>query len=736
MSKGKNTSELQKIYLDSEACDKDHFAECRGNVRLISGDYTKRRQEALSRRFQGAQNEKLRLRISLNHTQKIIHDMTNGLISMAPGVMPAPYNETELSDIKAAELNKAVWQDAKYRQNLDRKVDEWAQSFMELGEVAVKIFWDPNKGRVVSYDQKISETGEPLFIGPDGKETTEAVRFEKSPLGIFEAPNEPAKGKANFEGELVIENIPAYDLLRAKEAKTMEDSSYLIVRKMLSVSEAKALVKDPEKRELIAKSAETTYKVFDNNSGDYGDSADEVMVKEFYFRPTPDCPGGYFYIQIGDSVTAFEGEIPFVEDLGEVGFPIKYAGYESAPGRARCKSHIRQLRPLQAEADRCGSSIGTAQITLGDDKIITSTNSKVSKGADMPGIRHIKVSGPAPTIMAGRSGEQYMAWMNTIIEMMYRISPSADDFTDTSATSDLMATLFKRMSQRAKATRYVKKFERYMIDIAKCYLALAKRYFDDDRIVMAVGKSEAINIQEFKSTQDEHFQVKILPSNDDIDSQMGTYIALTTSMQYQQDLPEDIKLKILRNLPFINKEDIFGDLFLETDTAKNMLLALDRGEDFIPHEADDPALMFKALLSRMRKSDFKLLSDEKKSRYEQILSYYQEQEQRRLKEIQEAELGFIPTGGALLSTDFQYETTGSQGQPKTERAKLPAELLEWCIEYLKKKGMAQERLQEAGNIAVQAEILNGINQQMGMDAQAGFGTPGTDMTQFMAPQMP
>jgi hypothetical protein len=447
--------DLNQLYLDGDSCDQELFAEQRSNILLVMGEHYMKRGSKFWNRIRNAKdiNEEQKLRLTKNHIGRIAKNYVNNITMYAPGVAISPKNESELQDQKSAELHSAVWQDYKVRHNLNAQSNMWAKDFIEIGESFVKIFWDPSGGKFQGYKQEVDEMGQPVF------DETGAMKASKDPV---------------FSGDIVIERHFAFNILRAKEAKSFDDSKVVIIRKMVSVEELKCKYKDdPEKLKFIETSSDETYKVFDGSRGAYVESKDELMLKEYYFRPCYDYPMGFFYIATTAGILE-KGELP----LGI--FPIKRAGFDEAATSPRARAIIKQLRPYQAEVNRTASKMAEHQITLGDDKILIQSGTTLSPGATLPGVRSYKYTGMTPTILAGRAGDQYLGYMQAQIKEMYDVAEMQLDSETLPAQLDPYAMLFQSMRQKKKFSIYAMKFENFLIEICKTVLELAKAYYDDN----------------------------------------------------------------------------------------------------------------------------------------------------------------------------------------------------------------------------------------------------------------
>lgn len=668
MPKSPSIDELNRLYSEGETCDQELFAEQRSNVLLASGDHYAKKSSKWWNRVREAkelQNDQ-KLRLTKNHMHKITRIYENNIISQSPGVVPIPNNPKELQDQKAAELNKSVWEYAKTCQHLRAKTQSWCKDFIEIGECIAKIYWDPMAGRHVAYEQSTNEDGS---------------------LSYDEQGQPISSGKAIFTGDLVLERVHAFNLVRPSEAKTMEEAKWLCIRKMVHVEDLKKLAEnlsDDEKKK-IQSTQDETYFVFDGNRSNYTKADKQALVKEFYFRQSYDYPEGWFVIQTGELVIA-EGPLPYGI------FPIVYEGFDEIQTTPRHRSIIKQLRPYQYEINRAGSKMAEHQVTLGDDKVILQNGSKVTNGPHLPGVRTMFVTGQEPTILAGRSGDQFLAYMTSQISEMYQVANVAED-TEEKEGGDAFANLYRSIRDKKKFSIYAEKFENFLVNLCRTYLELAKEYFDEQMLIPAVGKSEYINIAEFKSTEPLKYQIKVEPLNEDTTTMMGRHLVLNHVLQYVGgNLEKDDIGKIIRQMPFANHEETFSDFTLNYDTATNLILSLDRGEEPIISRNDDEQYMLKRLSARQKQSDYRLLDQDIQARYEQSIQAYEQIASEKAQAIKQAQNEFIPASGAAIKCDYYIP---DPNQPsRSIRATIPAEALDWLIKRLEEQGSAQAQLSQ------------------------------------------
>lgn len=694
--------DLNRLYNEADQADQEHFAEQRSNVLLIAGEHYTRRNAKYWNRIRDSKdlNHEQKLRLTKNHINRITKGYVNQIMSHAPSVVVAPKNEKELQDQKCAELNNAVWQDLRKRHNLRLQTHAWCKDYIDLGEVAVKLFWNPNKGRFLGYRQETDEMGNALT-----DESGQPVP-SKTPV---------------FEGDIEFERIWCFNLLRDPTAKTMEESSFLIYRKMIDVDKLKALVgEDEEKLKMITESQDDTYLVFDGNQTNYQKAEKQASVREYYFKPCHDYPLGYFYITTPGGIL-FEGELP----LGI--YPIIYAGFDEVQTSPRHKSIVKQLRPYQAEVNRAASKIAEHQVTLGDDKLLVQNGTKVTNGGHLPGVRTLQYSGMEPKILSGRSGEQYLAYMNAQITEMYQIANMKELDEDTKNKLDSFGDLFTALRHKKKFSIYGEKFEYFLSDVCLGALNLCRGYYDEQRLIPAIGKNEYVNISEFKGTEPLGFKIKIEPTNDDIETMMGKQLVINHALQYvgTQLNKEDIG-KLIRAMPVGNFEESFNDLTLDYDSATNMILALDRGEAPTPNKYDNAEYLIKRLVSRMRQADFAYLQPDVQENYANMVSIYEEILVQRQQELLAAQSQFVPSGGARIKVDYYIPDPKNPDRPV--RATLPAESIDWLIKRLAEQGSSQEVMTQMNQGAV-TEMAQRFNQQQAQGLQgSNFAPPMMGLT--------
>lgn len=648
------------------------------------GNHFHKRNSRLSRGLEktGADSE-TKIRVTKNHTNTICKYVINSILGMAPTGAILPKNPTEIQDQKSAEIHASIFEDYKARTKFNAHVRRWAHDFVITGEVFVNVYWDDSLGPKIGYEEVLDpETGEVT-----GQNFIHA-------------------------GDVCLERVFAWDVRMDVGAKDFDEASWVGYEKMVCPKKvAKVLGLDEEEAKTLTEEADETFKVFDGQTGDYSESKGKILLRQMYLRPDSEHPNGYFYYFSKEKVLA-HGELPH-DQMGNVFFPIKYLGFDEIPTSPRSASMIRMIRPDQMEVNRCASAIALTQMTVGFDKMITPAGGTIDANTQKAGIRIIKVPGgkQSTDIIPGRSGEQFLNTMNSSISEMYRKTGVPEVAEEKAQDTDVFAALFKNDKQKLRFSLYSSKFSEFLVDIIETILRLKKAYMRDETFIRVVGKAEYVNIPEFRAMDDIGFQIKIEPSTEDLESRYGKHMTLVQTMQYLgQDMDKHTKGMLLKQMPFLNKEEIHSEYTLEYETARNVMLSLDRGEMPDLVTAGSPDYFLKQLQMRTYKPDFKFLPEMVKLNYQQQVQAYQQLYKQNVTEIQRAQQGFIPADGPQVPVDGMYtETIGSNGQPKSERMKFYLSSLQWLAKQMEAQHQAM------GNITTlplgqQAELAQTYNQ--------------------------
>lgn len=674
-------SELNQIYNDSESIDAEIYAHQRTNVLLFVGEHYQNMRSKFWDRVREAESvdSTTRLRIVKNHIQKICLTYINNIIQYCPTTCVTPKNKNEMQDRKRAKLHQLVWQDIKDNYNIPEFFEQLVTDFIIIGECWYKIAYEYDSGPVVGVEVLVGDDGKPQ-LNEDGTPVTRERR----------------------NGRFIFERIYGFDLLRDKSAKSIPDSRVMIYRKMVDIKDLKATY--PEHEEEISETNNDTFKIFDGMNGKYSESKNQTMVREYYFRPCADYPNGYYYITT-ESIILTEGELP----LGI--FPIDGVGFNSFPTSPRAHSIIKTARPYQIEVNRCASSIAEHQITLGSDKLLVQRGTKLASGAYLPGIRGIQYTGLKPEVIPGRSGSQYLEYLNSNITEMYANCNLVEDSMEKNKATDPYMELFQAIKDKKKFIVYSNKIERLFRTFTEKALAFSKAYYDENYVIKAIGTPEAVNIKEYKSMEPIGYEIKIESSTEDYETRLGRILTFREVIQYLGGAlkPEQMGI-IIKNLPYGDSAELAEEFTINHDMAENDILALDRGEIPISSPNEDHEYMIQKLTLRMKKGDFRLLDPKIQQNYNQKLTEHENILAAQQQAIENSHKGMIPAGGFLVTVNATHKEpmTG-----KIRRIKIPSDSLIWMLEKLEQQGalMAQAETLPTGVQAQMAALGQGMQQQ-------------------------
>lgn len=671
---------LNKLYRDGETADKDVWANMRSNVLLVSGDhYAKQTRKYLDHiRGNGIMNDKQKIRLTLNHAQRISKLYVNNIVSAAPDVDIEPTNQKEQQDQKSAELHKAVSEEIKRKHKWQEKKVQWCKDYVDIGEVCVRVGWNWRKGKFKGYTPTIDE------------ETGQAIG------------QEPV-----WSGDVVFDRIYGFNIFRPANAQSLEDGDWLGVREMIKKSEiVERYELDEDKKKQLDDESKEAFLIFREQSASYEESKKEVLVKTIYYRPNYDYPAGYFYT-FTSGVLLAEGELP----MGR--WPFVHKGFDEIPTNPRFRAIHFHTRPYQVELNRAASKIAEHQITNGDDKIYLMNGAKLSSGGTAPGIRQYNVTGQPPVISQGRVGEQFFNYIDRIVNEMYQVAMVQEELQDeVKGQVDAYALLFQSARWKKRFKVNIQRFEDFLVEVMELALETTRHYVEQDALIPVIGRHEAVNIAEYKNSNDLRYQIKVVKQSEDPETRLGRQMTLDRFIQYtgSQMSREDIG-KFVRLSPYLNDEQILSDFTMDYDNAANMVLALDRGEEPMITEFDDPDYMAGRLVHRMRQSDFTSLQPHVQQLYQLVLQQYQQIKAQQLQQVQAMNADLIPSDGIMVTVDMYVPDP--KDATKQKRLRIPQTSLQWLLDRMADQGneLAKLETQQQGYVAQVASHIKGGGKQ-------------------------
>lgn len=664
------------MYSAGKQCDEKVFAEQRTNILLRSGDhYNNTKSSSIDPRRRGTSRPSggQKIRLVKNHIHRITNLFINSVLEANPSVSTVPYNDQELSDVKAAQLAQAVIDWVKDSCNWSKKQSKFVHDFIVVGECWGKIRFDYDKGPVIGQD----EEGKPLKAG-----------------------------------EFVIDRIFGFDLKRDPSARDSDECKWWIHEQMIDLDEFKNTVRslNPSELDNVSKSQTPShYKIFDGNTGDYKDVSEQISVRELYYKPDSIYPNGY-YVLFTDDFIVTEGELPFGV------FPLVGEGFDEMTTSPRATSIIKVCRPYQVEINRASSKVAEHQVTLGDDKVFIQKGTKLSSGGVLNGVRAMQFSGQPPIIQPGRTGTQFIEYLRSQVQEMYEAVGLADQMVDKQPQGDPYHLLYSSMKHKKKFVKYAEKYERFEVQLFKKMLQMAKHYLVPQHIIRTAGITEAVNVDEFKNNNFEGFEIKVVPQTGDVETKFGQVLSMSHILQFAgSSLAPDQLGQVIRQMPFGNSEIAFDSLTLDTDNATNDILALDKGEMVGVSPSDNHTFMVKSLINRTKKSDFRFLHPQAQQAYGQKIQQHEMFIKQQALQLEQQKLGMVPSGGFLTTVNASFFNPQTN---RVERIKVPSEAIQWLVGKLNTQGVFSSQVSQLPPDA-QARVAEGLapeaNELPGID---------------------
>jgi hypothetical protein len=669
---------LRKMYEEGKRIDEKLCAEQRTNVLLRAGEHYKKAQSSRTMieqfRERGIISQDQSIRLTKNHIHRITNIFINATLDGNPSTQAVPFNEDEVQDVKKAEMNNSVMRWVKETNDWEELRDKFVSDQVIIGECWGKIRFDYGKGTKV--------------VDEEGKESR--------------------------LGEFVVDRVFGFDLKRDPNARSKEESRWWIHESMVDIEEFKLMVGKlaPDQLENVAASSQGTVKLFDANTGEYRERKDQVMVMELFVKPSIVNPNGW-YVLFTDKMKITEDELPFGI------YPLIGQVFDDLTTTPRGISIIKVCRPYQIEINRSASKMAEHQITVGDDKVYIQQGAKIVSHGKVDGVRVYKVSGAPPTVQPGRTGEQYMSYQLSQISEMYEACGLSDVKEDKEQLGDPYQLLYRSMREKKKFVPYITKYERFERSLFKTILAMAKKYLTDQHVIKIAGRTEVMNIEEFKTMSDDGYDFKLIPQSGDIESKFGKILSITQTLQYAgNQLGPDQIGELIKNLPMGNEGRTFSNLTVNADNAMNDILALDRGVYIPANPEDNHEYMINALTHRMKKPDFRFLNPEVQEGYVNRRSEHAMYMDEQKSAITQGNLGMIPSGGFLITVNASWYNPMTQ---RVERIKVPSASMQWLVQRLEQQGFYTQSIENLppqvvaemnaeSNQVQQAPILQGLGQ--------------------------
>jgi hypothetical protein len=538
--------------------------------------------------------------------------------------------------------------------SFEKKKLGWAKDAVTTGETYALVRFEGDAGYFLGYDVEMDPfTGMPI----------------------------PETQTPRFAGRIGVDKLYGFNVHIDREADSFAEAKFATVDKLHWRDKTPERYKpEPDQLDMINGSVDIHYKVFNGLDGSYQIEKNHVMIHETYIRPCPMYPTGYYFFWTDTGVLE-QGEL--------LTFPLFQYNWQDADTSARGFGAIRDLKQTQLEINRIATLAVKESVTLGYSLLLTQLGTKLSQESFGNGMRTVYYAGMKPEIVAGKNGEQYLTKIQEETKDLYTIANVKMHEEEEEGSGDIMALLTRSMKQKAKFKENGIRFQKFLRDVSACMLEYARAYLSEESIVPMIGKSDVVNMAEFKNTDPLCYQIKIIDSNSDVDTAIGKSLQATQVLQYSGKQLNDEQLGlVIESMPFLDNDNLSKSFTLNLKVAENIILGLDRGEQPLFDREQPHEYIINKMVSRKLEADYALLGPEIHEAYELRLEAHREVFKEQSDAAQRAKDGFIPSGGFLVP--IQLYGAGKEG--KAERLKIPSESLYWLVDQLGTQNSSQAQL--------------------------------------------
>jgi hypothetical protein len=190
-----------------------------------------------------------------------------------------------------------------------------------------------------------------------------------------------------------------------------------------------------------------------------------------------------------------------------------------------------------------------------------------------------------------------------------------------------------------------------------------------------------------------------------------------------QNLAEEDLALLIRNMPYVNKEQIFESKLLNYDGVVNDILSMDRGEQVSVNFYDDHQYYINKFTLRKKKPDYKYLPENVKQMYDVVIQQHEQYEVEKLRQMQLAQSALIPTTGYMVKLDMYMSKPSANGESlETKRAEAPYDAVKWLLDKIAQQGVSMDGF-ESMDPSAQQQIAQQFSQSGQPQQQESQGMP-------------
>jgi len=594
-----------------------------------------------------------RVRMVLNYILPTVETLAGKLTENRPGFMCMPAS-TDDDDMEAARqcehMLDYLWQEM----GMQVKLHEAVKWMAVTGTVFFKVWWDDSAG-----DDYIDEEVEPT------------LEYINEKVGDQAGPTEAKTG------------LPVIDVLSPLEvgwdpgAKDMDTCRWMIHANMMHVDEVRERWPDkgkhvhPDASYEVDQYSQQVLREFARTNQTDDQNLDRVLVLEYFERPSPRHPEGYYSIVAGSILLEEQEILPYGR------LPFVAARHNTVPGRFAGEGVVNSIIPAQKELNKSVSQ------RIENKNLHAQPKWRAEKGSvdkqtftDEPGeiIFYNRTAArppeplPPPPLspehkMLEKEQIEHIQAISGISDVTRGMAPSQTSGRAIGLLSDLDAT---------KLGPTVRELELAIERMCGMMLWMTREYLPVPRALQIMGRSGAVEVIEFYAEQIKNTRVRVhansmLPKH-------PSYRREQIMQMYQVGIlgdPADpqTQIKARRMMEFGNMDPVYGDEDKDRNYAReeNHMMANGKVQDVQPWE--DHITHIDECLSYMKSIDFRLLPEEYQKNFERHLAWHYHAESQNQQgqpwwqmHIQAGEPG-MPPGGPVEGGGPMPPTGGADAPP-------------------------------------------------------------------------
>ena len=555
-----------------------------------------------------------RVRMVLNYILPTVETLAGKLVENRPGFicMPATSDDDDLDAARQCEgLLDYVWHELKI-QNKIYEAMKWASI---TGTVFIKCFWDVEAGEEYEDEEEV---------------ISDVIEYAEGEIGLEGFKEREMKRIRRKSGLPVIDVLSPLEVAWDPGAKDMDTCRWMIHSNLLHIDEVRArwekgkYVQPNTSYEVDEYSQQVMREFVSSSSNTDQASLDRINVLEYFERPSPRHPNGYYAIIAGNVVLEEEETLPYGR------LPFVCIRHNSIPGKLAGEGVVRSLIPAQKELNKSVSQ------RIENKNLHAQPKWRAEKGSvekqqftDEPGelilYSRTATRPPEPLPPPPMSPEHRLIEKEQI-EHIQNIS-GVSDITRGSAPAQTSGRAIGLLSDldATKLGPTVRELESAIEGICEQVLWMWREYMPIEMTIQTLGRNKIVEVFNFHSKQIKNTHVRVMPNS--MLPKHPSYRREQIIQMYQVGIlgdPSDprTQMKARKLMEFGFMENVYGDESKDRNLAReeNELLEKGRMPDVNPF--DDHAVHIDQHSEFMKSIDYRLLPEDVQENYLRHMAWH------------------------------------------------------------------------------------------------------------------